>query len=82
MLVDSLRVQNFNALRALSDAERVAYNDYMNPLYFVVNAKYPHSQWCELETGLWHSCDCGASDERETALDKITNVWLKRRGKL
>lgn len=21
-----------------------------------------HARWCELETGLWHSCDCGLDD--------------------
>lgn len=33
-------------------------------LVHFVNAKFPHAEWCELETGLWHECDCGASEER------------------
>ena len=53
---------------------------YLRQMAPFVEQKYPHSEWCELETGLWHTCDCGAAEDREKAFDKLTHVWLKRRG--
>jgi hypothetical protein len=63
------------------DEQRV-YSRYIDSLYPYILRKYPHSEWCELETGFWHDCDCGASNDRDKALAKILQVWLKRRGHL
>jgi hypothetical protein len=35
-----------------------------NYVWNLIVLKFPHAEWCELNTGLWDECDCGASDKR------------------
>ena len=53
--------------------EGLAVNE--NYIWHLILLKFPHSEWCELETGLWDECDCGASEERV----KLYSRFLKKR---
>ncbi len=78
---NSVAVNVSVSIQNLTVEENRELREYRNSLFPLVLAKHPHSDWCELVTGLWHECDCGASDERQRAMDKIAYTWLKRRGK-
>ena len=48
------------------------------------NAPKMHANWCELETGLWHTCDCCLGWHREELANLlwiITNFRSTSEGK-